>query len=299
MQTLKITLEWFINPDHLPMIAGIQSGRYAEHGIDVQLIEPSDHYDGFHDLLNGNIDLHSNEPLHLFEHHHPEIRALGCFFETDGGVLLRRDRVGKLQNGETVRICTPAAEPKTNRIGYEILRRYAEKNGFRLPETQIEFVQADFHHIDNLLNNPNLDGAWLCFYNFEAIEAKHKNLDFLFIDQHQSPFANFSALELMSTESILTQKGSTIAQFLQISSEMTTLCQQNPQLAKQYYYAYTQTQADDLMDAIIDDTLPRLVSPIRADAARWQNVREMMAELGLIKLTDAQYAQLFSGSLKG
>jgi putative hydroxymethylpyrimidine transport system substrate-binding protein len=28
MTKLKIALEWFLNPDHLPMIAGIESGKY-------------------------------------------------------------------------------------------------------------------------------------------------------------------------------------------------------------------------------------------------------------------------------
>ena len=27
---LSIALEWFLNPDHLPIIAGIQTGKYKE-----------------------------------------------------------------------------------------------------------------------------------------------------------------------------------------------------------------------------------------------------------------------------
>ena len=29
---LQLGLEWFLNPDHLPLIAGIELGRYRCHG---------------------------------------------------------------------------------------------------------------------------------------------------------------------------------------------------------------------------------------------------------------------------
>lgn len=47
------------------------------------------------------------------------------------------------------------------------------------------------------------------------------------------------------------------------------------------------------MDAIIDDTLPRLISPIRADKQRWQAVREMLAEIDIVALSDDDYAGIF------
>ena len=47
MTTLKIALEWFLNPDHLPMIAGVVRGKYTEAGIDLNILAPDEHYDGF------------------------------------------------------------------------------------------------------------------------------------------------------------------------------------------------------------------------------------------------------------
>lgn len=69
MITLKKALEWFLNPDHLPFIAGIETGKYKEAGLDIELIEPKEHYDGFDVLHKGEIDMHINEPIHLFEHY--------------------------------------------------------------------------------------------------------------------------------------------------------------------------------------------------------------------------------------
>ncbi|MDP2698218.1 ABC transporter substrate-binding protein [Thalassospira sp.] len=39
---LVILLDWFVNPDHAPLIVAKEKGFFAAHGLDVELIEPSD-----------------------------------------------------------------------------------------------------------------------------------------------------------------------------------------------------------------------------------------------------------------
>ena len=43
-KTDKITigLDWFINPDHAPLIIAEQRGYFKELGLDVEMIEPAD-----------------------------------------------------------------------------------------------------------------------------------------------------------------------------------------------------------------------------------------------------------------
>jgi len=291
---LTLTLEWFLNPDHLPFIAGVTTGAYEQAGLDITIIEPDDHYDGFAELQNQSIDLHVNEPIHLFEHYAPNLRALGCFFETDGGILMQRASMDKLKNNQPIRICTPAAEEKTNRIGFEILARYAKKNGFSISRDNVTFVQKDFYHIKNLQEDPSLDGAWLCFYNFEGVEATHEGLDFEFIDQHLSPYPNFSALEILTTDEIYSAKKDAIDTFIQVTNQMTELCKNEPATAHRMYYDYSKTEADTLMDAIIDNTLGRLITPITPDASKWEELREMLAEIDIVTLTDEQYQSLWA-----
>lgn len=127
MTTLKVALEWFLNPDHLPMIAGVVNGKYKEAGIELEIIAPDEHYDGFDRLKEGKIDIHCNEPLHLFEHHFDSIKSMGCFFETRGGVMIRANSIEKLKNNQPIKITTPAANEVTNKIGFEILKRYSKK----------------------------------------------------------------------------------------------------------------------------------------------------------------------------
>lgn len=290
---LKIALEWFTNPDHLPFIAGIARGKYIEAGLDVELISPNEHYDGFEELKMNKIDIHCNEPLHLFEHYFDGLKSLGCFFETRGGVMIRKNSIEKLKANKKIKITTPASNPTTNKIGYEILKRYAQKNDFIIDRENVEFIQTDFWHINNMKNDESFDGAWLCFYNFEGIEAKMEGFENLFIDQTISPYPNFSALELMSTQSIIDEKGEAICKFVELTNEMAEYLKKKPLEAMNIYYEYTKEQKTPLLDAIIEDTLPRLESNIKANAQKWSKLYEFLEDLELVKLTTQEYDNIW------
>jgi len=290
---IKIALEWFLNPDHLSMIAGVATGKYKEAGLDIAIIQPEEHYDGFEDLKSGAIDIHCNEPLHLYEHYFDGLKSLGCFFETRGGVMIRADRVEKLKANGKIKITTPASNPTTNTIGFEIIKRYADKNDFVIDRENVEFVETDFWHITNMKNDESFDGAWLCFYNFEGIEAKMEGFENLFIDQFESPYPNFSALEFMSTEAILEEKGEAICKFVEVTNEMASYLQKNTLEAQTIYYDYTKEEKSALMDSIILDTLPRLESDIKADDKKWKELYNFLEELELVKLNEQQYKQIW------
>jgi len=290
---IKIALEWFLNPDHLPMIAGVFTGKYKEAGLDVEIIQPEEHYDGFEDLKSGKIDIHCNEPLHLYEHHFDGLKSLGCFFETRGGVMIRAQRVEKLKTNQKIKITTPASNPITNKIGFEIIKRYADKNGFKIDRENVEFVETDFWHINNMQKDESFDGAWLCFYNFEGIEAKMLGFENLFIDQFESPYPNFSALELMTTQATIDKKGEAICKFLEVTNEMATYLQKNIIQAQSIYYDYTQAEKTPLMNKIIEDTVPRFETDIKADAQRWKELYTFLEELELVKLTSQEYAAIW------
>ena len=58
-KTDKITigLDWFINPDHAPLIIAEQRGYFKELGLDVEMIEPADPNDPPKLVAAGKLDL--------------------------------------------------------------------------------------------------------------------------------------------------------------------------------------------------------------------------------------------------
>ena len=39
---LTVMLDWFVNPDHAPLVVAAEGGYFARHGLDVELIAPAD-----------------------------------------------------------------------------------------------------------------------------------------------------------------------------------------------------------------------------------------------------------------
>lgn len=289
---LNIALEWFLNPDHLPFVLGVQTQAFEKAGLEVNIIEPTEHYDGFKQLGEGGVDIHVNEPIHLFEHYFDGIKSLGCYFETRGGVMIKKDSIKKLMSNEPITITTPAANDVTNRVGFEILARYAKKEGFELDIENVKFVETDFYHIKNMQNG-DFDGAWLCFYNFEGIEAEHIGFENLFIDQIKSPYPNFSALELITTKATLANNREAIRTFIDISKQMIAYAKDRPVEAKAYYYDYVKEEHSDLMDKILDDTISRFYDDFAPSPTKWRELYEMLEEFGFADLDLLQYNQIW------
>ena len=89
MNKIKIGLEWFLNPDHLPFLVAEDRGWFAEAGLDVELVEPSEHSDAATLLAEGTLDLAITEPLHLLEDadRGREVLGFARFLHTNGGIM--------------------------------------------------------------------------------------------------------------------------------------------------------------------------------------------------------------------
>lgn len=289
---LQIALEWFLNPDHLPLILGITEGWYREAGLEVELVQPDDHYDGLAAVAAGEIALACNEPLHMVDAHRPGLRALGCFFETEGGILLHADSARKLLAGESIRLASPVAGGVTDAIAREILKGWAGKQGASIDPAHIAIEGAGFMHLENM--QAGFDGAWLCFANFEGVEARMAGLEHVFVTAAMGDFPNFSALELFTHAGFLREHGAVVDTLRGLISRGAQACIDDPALAARAWYAYSGTQPDPLMDAIVADTCPRLVAPLARDAERWRPMWAAFEARGLSAVDAAGYAELYA-----
>ena len=129
---IKLALEWFINPDHLPFIVGLDKGLYKKNNIELEIIEPKGHYDGFKELAKNNIQLATNEPLHLIEKYQNNICSIGNFFETNGGIIFTKNGYNNLINRKQVKITSPVSNPVTDKIANDIIQRHLKKIGKKI-----------------------------------------------------------------------------------------------------------------------------------------------------------------------
>ena len=266
MQRLRIALEWFLNPDHLPLIAA--RDRLRADGWDIALVIPDDHYDGFEALANGDVDLVVNEPLHLVEQRDLRLTAWGCFFATDGGVLMHRAALSRMLSGQTVLIASPVSNPTTDQLCVDILTGWAAKQGLALNEKQVVIEAAGFAHVDNLASGH--DGAWLAFANVEGVSAQVRGLDTQLITTAEAGIPNFSALELIGVADAPDPVRDAITAFVAAIDAATPALHNEPEAARRLWYAASGEAPSNEGDAIVAASLPKFLVPVRRNAAMWR-----------------------------
>ncbi len=290
---IKLAIEWFLNPDHLPFLVALKKGLFRRVGIDFELIEPDEHYDGLRELLLGNIQFATNEPLHLIEQYNENFLSLGMFFETKGGVLLKASSYEKLLKGENIRVTTPVSNETTNKIGFEIIRRYYAKKGVQVNRSQVSFEANGFEHIKFM--KEGADASWLYFYNFEGIEAKHEGMEVLYLDSQNAGFVNFSALDIFVNKAYYQQNTVLCENFINAIREAIVLIQSDPSEAMKEYYTYTKTEVSPLMDDILRATILCFFPKFTSSYAKELPILEFFTEIGVTDLDKAVFRNAFLG----
>ena len=286
---IKLALEWFINPDHLPFIVGLDKKLYKKNNIELEIIEPKGHYDGFKELAKNNIQLATNEPLHLIEKYQNNICSIGNFFETNGGIIFTKNGYNNLINGKQVKITSPVSNPVTDKIANDIIQRHLKKIGKK--NNSIKIVANDFYHIKHL--KAGFDAAWLCFENFEGVESKLEGLDIkkLYLEDVEIP--NFCALDVFASKTFAGNNKNLINDFTSMAQESIKILSVDLDYSKSSYYSYTKTKPSPLMDNIIKDTIHRFKNPFDNSKNKWKNLHQYVVTQKISDISDDQYADMF------
>jgi ABC-type nitrate/sulfonate/bicarbonate transport system substrate-binding protein len=290
---IQLAIEWFLNPDHLPFIIAQRMGFFEKNGIDFDLIEPDEHYDGLSEVLDSNIAFATNEPLHLIEQFDERFLSLGTFFETKGGVLLKASSYEKLKNGESITVTTPVSNETTNAIGFEIIRRFYAKEGVNVSRDQVIFAPNGFEHLKYM--NEGADAGWLYFYNFEGIEAQHEGMDVLYLDAVNAGFTNFSALDIFVNKSFYHSHTAVCEAFINAVKEAIAFLRMYPDIAMREYYTYTKTESNPLMNDILRATMECFNPDFTSSYAKELPILEFFREIGITDLD----TDLFKTALLG
>ena len=291
---MKIALEWFINPDHLPFIVAKELGFYKKYGIeDFTIIEPNEHYDGLKEIKEKKIEFATNEPLHLIEQFHDDIITLGMFFETKGGVVMKKDSFERLKDGENIKVTSPVSNNETNSIGFEIIKRYCNKQGFEVNKDQVSFHAKDFYHTKNM--KEGYDAGWLYFYNFEGVEIAHTDLDVIYMDAQSAGFANFAALDIFTSKSYYSANKEKVEKFLDATKEAIAFIATNPKECFDCYYHYTKQEKSDIMDQILVETAKCFNPKFSSSYEKELPILEFFQEIGISDLSKEQFKTAFLG----
>ena len=289
---LRVALEWFLNPDHLPLLWAQEQAKADDQFI-VELIAPDDHYDGFADLATAKVDAVVNEPLHLIEQQleGQQLQSLGTFFHTEGGILMQRSAYDKVRAGETIRITSPVSNPVTDGLCHDILLGYWRQQGLEVSPEQFVVYEGGFDHVAQL--QKGADAAWLAFANIEGVHVKYLGLAVDMISTDDGGVPGFSALELITSRNVETQARERLAKFVEYLDAAVPALIEAPQGALTLWYRASNAEPSELTEALIQDTLKRFIAPVRPDASRWRPIWQYMQSKGADIVTEDEFETIF------
>lgn len=254
---LRLGLEWFLNPDHLSLVVAKEHGIFEEFGLQVELIEPADHWEAEEEIIAGKLDVAVTEPLHLAQDAAKLKPVLGFsrFLHTDGGVLYDAAD-GKIQRPADMCGKTISYPGSPGPGGPAIVNTMVLADG----KTDCDLdsygkYNGSFFHTD-ALQSGKADVATLVFWNFEIPEAKAKGMkDPRFFSLKEWGVPDFCQLVLMTTPDRFQELKPTLRKLVLAMRKATGLIHQRPELAREYYYDYVKKEeADETQQAIIDAT---------------------------------------------
>ncbi|HWL58647.1 MAG TPA: ABC transporter substrate-binding protein, partial [Paracoccus sp. (in: a-proteobacteria)] len=87
---MTLILDWFVNPDHAPIIVAQEKGFFTEEGLDVEVVAPADPADPPKLVAAGKADLAiSYQPqLHLQVHQGLPLKRVGTLVATPLNCLM-------------------------------------------------------------------------------------------------------------------------------------------------------------------------------------------------------------------
>lgn len=260
---LRIGLEWFVNPDHLPLIVALKHGIFDDFGLDVQLVEPADHWEAEEEILEGRLDVALTEPLHLAQDAAKGKPVLGFsrFFHTDGGVMYNPSQSG-IQRPRDMCGKTISYPGSPGPGGPAIVQTMVKADGKLDCEIgSYGKHNGGFFHTD-AVESGKADVATLIFWNFEIPEAKARGMtDAAFFSLKDWGVPDFCQLVLMTTPAKFEKIKDSLRMLVLAMRRATGIIHQQPELARQYYYDYVKMgETDDtqkvIMEATMKSTLP-------------------------------------------
>ncbi|MQT15474.1 ABC transporter substrate-binding protein [Segnochrobactrum spirostomi] len=172
-EKVTVLLDWFINPDHAPLLVAQQIGAFKDEGLDVEIIPPSDPSTPPRLVAAKQADVAiSYQPqLYLYAQQGLPLVRIGTLIDAPLNTVLALGSSG----------IKTMADFKGKTIGYSVsgieeatLGTMLADHGVKLSD--VKLVNVNFQLVSALLSK-QVDGVIGGYRNFEANELKERGAD--------------------------------------------------------------------------------------------------------------------------
>ena len=274
---MTVLLDWFINPDHGPIIVAQENGYFAEQGLEVEIVPPADPSAPPRLVAAGQADLAvSYQPqLHLQIHEGLPLKRVGTLVATPLNCLL------VLQDGPIKTL----ADLKGKKVGFSVagveeavLTAMLDAHGVSLGD--IEMINVNFSLSPSLMTG-QVDAVIGAFRNFELNQMDIEGVPgrCFYIEEEGVPPYD----ELIYVANPGMMDADKVARFLAATEKATQYIVNNPEKSWEIFAATSTELQDELNARAWVDTLPRFaLRPAAFDAGRYARFEEFLKDSGMI-----------------
>ena len=229
-QKFTLILDWFPNIDHLPIYVARQQGFFAEEGLEIKIISPSDTSDGLKLAASDNVDIAiSYEPQTIIAAARGlDVVVFGRLIEHPLTTLLFLKGRG---------IETPK-DLEGKRIGYTVpglmdvlLDAFAKLNGIQ----QYETINIGFSIVQSLTAG-KVDAVMGPFKTYETVAMAHRGYKVGYFELEKWGIPDYDELVFITSRKSMKKHQAKMAAFSKVIDRAIIYLRKHPEEALQDYF---------------------------------------------------------------
>ena len=276
-QELTLILDWFPNVDHLPIYVAQHRGFFADEGLEIKIISPSETSDALKLAAAGQVDLAvSYEPQTIIAAargldvvvigrliEHPLTTLL---FLKDKGIKIPSDLEGK-------------------KIGYTVpglmdvlLDAFAKLNGIQ----RYEAINVGFAIVQSLTAG-KVDAVMGPFKTYETVIMAHKGYEVGYFELEKWGIPDYDELIFVTSKKTLNKNKTSMKAFQRVIGRAIDYARKNPETALKNYLKEVPEADSKIETEAFQLTLPYYATRQKLDVSRWQQFADFALQYGLIE----------------
>ncbi len=278
---LTLALDWYPNPDHVGIYAGIDHGFFAKAGLNVKPVTPSDVSDPNKLVAAGRADLGvSYEPEVFFaaQEHIPVVAVAAVVPTALNSIIARTDR--GIHTVSDLRGKTIAVDGSASTTDY--VKTVLKTAG--VPEDSVTLTTVGFNLVPALLSG-KADAIAGGFQNIEGIQVRARGLQTTVFPVDRYGVPHYDELVIVANKNRLASDSAyrgEVRRFVTALGASTAWARAHQQAAIAIMKAHSSRDYLGQIDQSVPATL-KLLDTSRLDPAAWTAFGRWMWQNGLLK----------------
>ncbi len=278
LETVRVSLDFFPNPNHIPLYVALDEGYFLEEGLLVEIFVPANPSDPVKLAASGAVEISLTPQINylIARSEGLPLISIGALIDhpLGGLVALRSMGIHALEDlaGQKIGYSLAPLEPALWRTVFACAE---------VDPANLKWVNVGYNTITALITGQvQAIGA---FRNYEVLQLEEMGYDPVFFRQEEYCVPTTYELVLVSHPEFADQQTQTAAAFVNALARGIEATLRDPERASSLFFGRFPDLRDDLNLRSFDHTLPLYArGAFHADPTVWETLQEYLVERGLI-----------------